>query len=41
MIDILGLLETKTKGNLDESEAKLLTSLLYDLRVKYIDAQKR
>ena len=40
MIDILGLLEEKTRGNLDESEAKLLTSLLYDLRVQYIDAQK-
>lgn len=40
MIDILGLLEEKTRGNLDESESKLLTSLLYDLRVQYVDAQK-
>lgn len=41
MIDILGLLEEKTRGNLDESESRLLTSLLYDLRVQYVDAQNR
>jgi hypothetical protein len=40
MIDILGILEEKTRGNLDESERKLLTSLLYDLRVQYVDVQK-
>lgn len=40
MIDILGVLEEKTRGNLDDSENKLLTSLLYDLRVHYVDAQK-
>jgi hypothetical protein len=41
IIDILGLLEEKTRGNLDESEDKLLASLLYDLRVHYVDAQAR
>ena len=40
-IDILAILEEKTRGNLDDSEAKLLKSLLYDLRVAYVDAQKR
>ena len=40
VIDILGILEEKTRGNLDESEAKLLQSLLYDLRVHYVDAQQ-
>lgn len=39
IIDILGVLEEKTRGNLDESEEKLLASLLYDLRVHYVDAQ--
>ncbi len=39
IIDILGLLEEKTRGNLDDSESKLLRSLLYDLRVQYVDAQ--
>ena len=40
LIDVLGMLETKTKGNLDETEAKLLASLIYDLRVAFVDAQK-
>lgn len=40
-IDILSMLEAKTQGNLDEGEDKLLKSLIYDLRVKYVDAQKQ
>jgi hypothetical protein len=40
IIDILAVLEEKTKGNLNESEEKLIRSLLYDLRVQYVDAQK-
>jgi len=39
-IDILGIIEEKTRGNLDEGEKSLLESLLYDLRIKYVDAQK-
>ena len=41
IIDILGILEEKTRGNLDDSEKKLLCSLLYDLRVSYVDAQQK
>ena len=40
IIDILSILEEKTRGNLDDAEDKLLSSLLYDLRVHYVDAQK-
>ena len=40
LIDVLGMLETKTKGNLDEAETKLLASLIYDLRVAFVDAQQ-
>src|SRR5262245_3196300 len=40
-IDMINMLEEKTRGNLDESEEKLLRSVLYDLRVAYVDAQKR
>jgi hypothetical protein len=40
LIDVLGMLEVKTKGNLDEQEEKLLQSLLYDLRVAYVDASQ-
>lgn len=41
LIDIIGVLETKTRGNLTDAEDKLLKSLLYDLRVQYCDAHKR
>src|SRR5215470_3955778 len=41
LIDVLGMLETKTKGNLDEAESKLLASLVYDLRVAFVDAQPK
>jgi hypothetical protein len=41
IIDMLGMLEEKTRGNLDESEERLLQSLLYDLRVQYVDAQQK
>ena len=41
LIDVLGMLEQKTKGNLDEAESKLLASLIYDLRVAYVDAQPK
>ena len=41
LIDIIGVLEEKTRGNLSESEEKLVKSLLYDLRVQYCDAQQR
>ena len=40
LIDVLGMLEQKTKNNLDEAEQKLLQSLTYDLRVAFVDAQK-
>src|ERR1043165_4563764 len=39
LVDVLGMLEQKTKGTLDEAEQKLLASLIYDLRVAYVDAQ--
>lgn len=35
-IDILGLLEEKTKGNLDTDEENLLKNILFELRVKYV-----
>ena len=40
LVDVLAMLEQKTKGNLEEAETKLLQSLIYDLRVAYVDAQK-
>jgi hypothetical protein len=39
-IDILVMLEEKTRGNLTPAEDKLIGSLLYDLRLRYVEAQK-
>ena len=35
-IDVLGMLERKTTGNLDQQEAQTLESLLADLRMQYV-----
>jgi uncharacterized protein DUF1844 len=35
-IDVLGMLERKTKGNLDRQEALALENLLADLRMQYV-----
>ena len=35
-IDLLLVLQTKTKGNLSDDESKLLTSLLSDLQMKFV-----
>lgn len=35
-IDMLGVIEEKTKGNLTEEESSLLVSTLYELRSRYI-----
>ncbi len=37
-IGILGVMEQKTKGNLSPEESKLLTELLHNVRMAYIDA---
>ena len=36
-IDLLTVLEEKTRGNRDEEEDKFLTDVLYQLRMVYID----
>ena len=38
-IDILGMIQDKTRGNLTQEEEQLLTNLLYDLRMKYVAAR--
>ncbi|NPU85752.1 MAG: DUF1844 domain-containing protein [Syntrophaceae bacterium] len=35
-IDILGMLQRKTEGNLDEGEKALLDSALFELRMRYV-----
>lgn len=36
MIDLLGVLDDKTKGQLDETETKQLATTLYELRSTYV-----
>lgn len=40
-IDLLGVLEIKTKGNLTEEESKLLTQALHELRLNYMQLSKQ
>jgi hypothetical protein len=41
MIDILGMLQEKTRGNLDSGEERLIEDILFDLRMKYVEAVKK
>ncbi len=36
IIDTLGMLQEKTTGNLDQDEDRLMKSVLYDLRMRYV-----
>ena len=39
-IDILGMLEQKTKGNLTGDEEKFLENLLADLRIRFVEKSR-
>lgn len=41
MIELLSLLQAKTQGNLEPAESKLLEDLLYDLRLRFVQAQQQ
>jgi len=41
MIDILAMLKDKTRGNLNASEDRLMQDILFDLRMKYVEAVKK
>lgn len=38
MIDIIGMLQDKTRGNLAPGEEKLMEDILFDLRMRYVEA---
>ena len=40
-IDILGMLEAKTKGNLNDNEKNMLDHALYELRMNYVDEMNK
>jgi hypothetical protein len=37
LIDIIGMLQQKTRGNLDREEGQLIDAILYELRMKYVE----
>ena len=39
-IDILAMFDEKTKGNLTDDEKRLLTHILYELRLMYVKQKK-
>ena len=41
LIDILALLQEKTRGNLDHDEQGLLDAILFDLRMKYVEKARQ
>jgi hypothetical protein len=40
-IDILGMIQEKTKGSLSESEQKMIDNILYELRMNFLEEQKK
>lgn len=41
MIDLLGVLEDKTKGNLSAAEQKFLGEVLFELHTRFVEAQRQ
>lgn len=41
IVDLLGMLQDKTKGNLTADEAQLLESVLYELRMRFMSKTNR
>ena len=40
-IDLLSLIEEKTKGNLSGDEERLIHQVLYDLRMRFVEKTKK
>lgn len=41
VIDLISLLEEKTKGNLTEDEGEMLSQTLFALRIKFVEIEKK
>lgn len=41
MIELIGMLQEKTRGNLEPAESKLVEDLLYDLRMRFVQGQQQ
>ncbi len=40
LIDIVGMLKDKTRGNLDRDEEALIEAILFELRMKYVERSR-
>jgi hypothetical protein len=40
LIDILAMLEEKTRGNLTAEERQLIDQVIYELRMRFVEARK-
>ncbi len=40
-IDLMGMLQEKTKGNLSDDEQKILESMLFEFRMRYVKEQQK
>ena len=40
-IDLLGVLIEKTEGNLDDDEKQLIQTVVYELRLKFMDKERQ
>lgn len=41
LIDIVGMLKEKTRGNLDRNEEALIDAILFELRMKYVERSRQ
>ncbi len=41
LIDIISMLQQKTRGNLDAAEARLFETILYDLRMRFVEKARK
>ena len=40
LIDLISMIENKTKGNLNADEDKMIKAILYDIRIRYVEKSK-
>jgi hypothetical protein len=41
LIDIIAMLQEKTRGNVDATEARLLEKILFDLRMRFVEKARK
>jgi len=41
LIDIISMLQEKTRGNVDVAEARLFETILYDLRMRFVEKARK